>query len=147
MIIVMIRKIKTHILFLLLMYVIYIISCLVYSRSFSNILEALVYYVVLTFILFLIDRIESKKIKWLIVGIVCVLATFIVVLGASAPDFSSFYLLQITAQIYIPFLPDIYNYSDVVVIRFLTKLLLLLYLPFLYYYILFKIVKYYITDK
>lgn len=140
----MIRKIKTHLILWLLMFSVFIICTLIYGREFSSKewLHISLYYGIIVIILFLINLVKKTWIKWTNVAVIFILLSVIFYGGADNWDYSSLYVVLISAPVHVPFLPEKINYPSQYpsIVTFLFYVLYFL-LPLIYWYGLYILSK------
>ena len=140
----MIKQIRIHIVLLLLMYTIFIICTLVYGRGFSDdTIKVIGYYSVLVVILFLLNLVKKRVLRWLVFLIVIFIPlSYLIFVGSDHPDGTSLYVLTSAAQIDVPFLPsnlsfELNSHFENVIITYSLYFLL----PLLYWYGLYSLSK------
>ena len=117
-----------------LMYFVFAIGTLIYNRDYSvkEWMQIAVYYGILATILFTINLIKKRWIKWVILMVLLTLLSIVFFGGADNWDYSSLYGVLIMAPVNIPFLPDIflkYELKDTAIFYLLYFLL-----PIIYWY-------------
>lgn len=137
----MIKRVVFFILYFILLVSIYIISSLLFKRGLSDLPEISLYYILLAILLLFIDLIKIRKIKWLVIFLINLVAIIMVILGAYAPDASSIYLLVVMGPLNIPFLPRLEFTIDDKIVRVTVVYLLYFILPLIYWYALYKLSK------
>jgi len=101
----MIRRAVFYIIFLFILLCNYVIFSLIYGNWLSDLPEIILYYSAITLFILGVNLIKMRKIKWLILLLINVVVLTIVILGADAPDVSSFYLLVVMSPLNMPLLP------------------------------------------
>lgn len=141
----MIKRIKTHLLLLLFMYFVFTISTLVYGRNYSlkEWLHVALVYGVYVLVLYSINIIKKRWIKWVIFGgFFFFPLSFFIIVGANLPDITSKDALLSSAPINVPFLPEYINYPS----QYPGRVILIFYvlyflLPLIYWYGLYILSK------
>lgn len=137
----MINRLELALTFFIVLFIVYLISSLGYSRELSDIAEVLLYYGMFALTVFLVDGIRQKWMKWVLLMLVVCILTLIFILGAFAPDISSLYFLQVMAPVNVPFLPDMHYYNEMLFVKMLMILFLYFYLPIIYFCVIIFILK------
>lgn len=133
------KKLITHFVFLLFLSIIYVICRYIYIKSLSDLDEVILYYAILSMIVFCMNFIRSRKVKWILFLIVFFFSgTYFIFVGVNYPDYSSLDLLVIGAQVNAPFLtesiiPFINNASQPISLYVIYFLLPLIYFYGIYY--------------
>jgi len=139
------KKIKIHLLLLVFMYFVFVICTLVYGRGFSfeEWMEVVVYYGILVIILFCINLIKKKWIKWaFFVGLFFFPLSYLILTGTDLPDITSLDVLLASAPSNVPFVPEYINYptQDPITVTVIFYVLYFI-LPLAYWYGLYILSK------
>jgi hypothetical protein len=138
----MITKIKIHLVFAVLLFTVYVISCLIYNRSLSDFYKDFLYYLVIAIIVFCLNLIKKRKVRWgtFFVGIFAPL-TFLIFTGINAPYTSSLEVLVTALSINLPFFPKLYSvFKDKVILPVVIYILCFM-LPLIYFYAVYALSK------
>jgi len=143
------RRIKLHLLLFLLMYAVFAISTLIYRKEYSieEWLHVALVYGIYVLILFSINIIKKRWIKWIIFGgIFFFPISYLILVGTNLHYVNSLDALLASAPINVPFLPKKINYpsGDPILINFVFYVLYFL-LPLIYWYGLYSLSKRIIT--
>ncbi len=140
----MIKKIRIHAILLILVYSNFMMFSLIYKRDFiDNSLGALAYIMLLIALVFTINLIKKRIMRWIIFVTLSFLPlSYLIFAGINYWDYSSIYLLEHAAPINVPFLPDILashigNQTSKIIIVYLLYFLL----PICYWYTFYFISK------
>lgn len=138
----MITKIKIHLVFAVLLFTVYVISCLIYKRSLSDFYKDFLYYLVIAGIVFCINLIKKRKFRWatFFVGFFAPL-TYLIFTGTNAPYTSSLEVLVSALPINLPFFPKLYSVFKDRVISPVVIYILCFVLPLIYFYVLYAVSK------
>ncbi len=138
----MIRKIKIHLVFAVLLFTVYVISCLIYNRSLSDLFLVFLYYLVIAIIVFCLNLIRNRKARW-VTFIVVIFApfTYLIFTGTNAPYTSSLEVLVTALPINLPFFPKLYSlFKDKVILPVVIYILCFV-LPLIYFYAVYVLSK------
>lgn len=130
------KLVKTHLLLVLLMYVVYILFNIVYKRTFSDdTYKIILYYGLLSAILFVLNLIQRRWLKWLVfvLALVIPLSGFYF-LGTNPDNHDSINLLIGLSEGNVPFLPTIFLSSKIYYLRVFIVYLCYFILPLCYWY-------------
>jgi hypothetical protein len=144
----MIRKVKIHLVFAVLLFTVYVISCLIYKRSLSDFYKDFLYYLVIAGIVFCINLIKKRKLRWgtFFVGIFAPL-TFLIFTGTNAPYTSSLEVLVTALPLDLPFFPNLYTmFKDRVILPVVIYILCFV-LPLIYFYAVYALSKMIFSPK
>ena len=138
----MMKKLLTHILFFLILEMVYIIFSVIYSRDIS-VLGSILWYSILTSILVFINLMGKKQHKWIFIAIVCVINLALTILGRDAISGDMVYLLVISAPINIPFLQEapFSNIINTIMMRKVIHYVIFFYGALLYWYFAYRLAK------
>lgn len=140
-IIIVMIKIKTHIIFVIFLFVFYVLFNTIYERGYSESFKVLIYYSLLSMVVYVIHFINHKRIKWLIVLIFMILTALLQILSVNA-EFSLLYIFVFLAPANIPFLPDqfVVNFENFAAKQIVNYLIFVI-LPIVYWYALYLLSK------
>lgn len=135
------NKIKIHIIFIFFLFVFYILFNIIYERSYSESFKVIIYYSALSLMVYIINLINRKRIKWLIVLILIILTVLLQILSVNA-EFSLLYIFVIMSPANIPFIPDkfVINLENFFVKQIVNYLTFVLF-PMIYWYALYILSK------
>jgi hypothetical protein len=140
----MIKKLLIHVIFFAMLLIVYIIFTMIYSRKIA-IEDTIGFYFILVTIVFCINLIKTRKIKWLIVSLMCILILVLWVLGIGAIADNPFDLLFIdNSPVNIPFLPRFLHWhinNDNFILRFTVSYLIYFWGAILYWYLVYFLSK------
>jgi hypothetical protein len=141
-IIAMIRKIKIHFAFAVFMFTVYIISNIIYGRSLSELFQVFLYYLVIAGIVYCLNLIKKRKIRWATFIIVFFIPlTYLIFTGTTVKYSSSIEVMEIWAKLNMPFLPDLFfQIKDLIILSFVFYLLYFI-LPLIYFYAVYALSK------
>lgn len=137
------KSVKTHLLLILLMYIVYLLFNIVYKRTFSDdSYKIILYYGLLSAILFVLNLIQRRWLKWLIFVLALLIPlSYFYFLGTNPDSHDSINLLISLSEGNVPFLPTIFlsikNYYLRVFIIYLCYFIL----PLCYWYGLYSLSK------
>ncbi|MCL1943771.1 MAG: hypothetical protein FWF54_09535 [Candidatus Azobacteroides sp.] len=134
----MIKKILTHIIFFGILLVIYITSCVLYSRGISG---AIVYYFILTTLVFCVNLYKKRKVKWGIVVLIIILFLITAVIPNHSFVETPFDLFIGLSTVNIPFLPQFNLQIDSIIIRVTLLYLIYFWGAVLYWYCIYVLSK------
>lgn len=138
----MFKKIKTAIIFLALIFVLYIVFSIIYNRRMSDVNEVLLFYVIIALLVFFISLLKRRLIRWGLVLFVFILpATYIIFTASSDSLITSSELLLHGHKTNAPFLPIIQFKLSNESYRLFIEYLLFFILPIVYYYLLYCLSK------
>jgi len=138
----MIKKIKIHLVFAGLLTAIYIVCNLIYNRSLSDILMVFLYYLAIAGIVFCINLIRKRKLRWAIFLLVLVIPfTYIIFTGTNVKYSSSLEVLELGAKLDVPFLPDLFFQIKDKTILAIVFYLIYFILPLIYFYTVYTLSK------
>jgi hypothetical protein len=141
-IIAMIRKIKIHFVFAVFMFTVYIISNFIYGRSLSDLFYVFLYYLAIAGIVFCINLVRKRKIRWAIFLLVLVIPfTYIIFTGTNVKYSSSLEVLELGAKLDVPFLPDLFFQIKDKTILAIVFYLIYFVLPLIYFYAVYALSK------
>ena len=130
------------ILFVGILSIVYVLFSLLYYDNIDNIQYMTIYYSTIFSIVYLINNIKRKYLKWGILGTLVISFTYIIFSGRNYPDINTSYLLIVAAPINIPFIKPGYfkaNSGDAVI--YLDYFLFFV-LPLIYWILVFRLAKY-----
>jgi hypothetical protein len=144
----MIRKIKIHLVFAVLLFTVYVISCLIYNRSLSDFYKDFLYYLVIAGIVFCLNLIRNRRIRWSIFLLVFITPiTYLIFTGTNAPYTSSLEVLVSALPINLPFFPKLYSvFKDKVILPVVIYILCFV-LPLIYFYAIYALSKMIFSPK
>ncbi len=144
----MIRKIKIHFVFALMLLTIYFISCLIYNRSLSDLFLVFLYYLAIAGIVYCLNLIKNRKTRWAtFILVVFAPLTHLIFAGTNTAPISSFEVLVSGLPIDLPFFPGLYFvFQDTVIPQIVIYFLGFL-LPIIYFYAVYSVSKMIFKNK
>lgn len=125
---------------------IFIICQLIYNRNFSDdTIKIVFYYLIIALFIFILNLIQKKIFKWLIVIFFFILPlTYLFFTDSPNNDFTLIYIMQVAAPANFPLLPDnlwqnlkYSNYQKTLPVLYLIYFIL----PIIYWYTLYLLAK------
>lgn len=104
----MMKKFITHLIFFLILEIIYALFAIIYSRD-IDLIGGVFWNLALTCLLYLINLIRKRRNKWILLGVICALTLYLTVTDFYEPPLEGgiVYLVVVAAQGNIPFVPKI----------------------------------------
>ncbi len=101
------KKTSIHILFFLILEIVYLFFSLIYSRE-IEFWGSVFWNLALTFVLFCINLFKKRRNKWITIAVICAFHLYITAWGYKAQPLEGdiIYLLLVGAEGNIPFLPE-----------------------------------------
>jgi hypothetical protein len=140
----MIKKVKIHTTLFLLMFLVFVAGALVFKRDYSieEWLEVLLIYLLITLLVFVINLLNNKWVKWIIVSLLYLIPQTILFWGGLDNwDISSIDVYMLWGKITVPFLPDNIPFTDNLSINTVLIYILFLLFPLIYWYGLYYVSK------
>lgn len=137
------KLVKIHLLLVLLMYIAYILFSFIYDRTFSDdTYKVILYYAILSTILFLLNLIKRAWLKWLVfvLALIIPLSGFYF-LGTNPNNHDSINLLIGLSNGNVPFLPDFFLSIESYYLRVFMVYFCYFILPLCYWYGLYILSK------
>jgi hypothetical protein len=144
----MIRNIKIHLVFAVLLFTVYVISCLIYNRSLSDFYKDFLYYLIIAIIVFCLNLIRNRKARW-VTFIVVIFAplTYLIFTGSNTALVSSLEVLVTGLPLDLPFFPNLYSVFKERVIPPVIIYILCFVLPLIYFYAVYALSKMIFSPK
>lgn len=138
----MIKKIKIHLVFAVLLFTVYVISCLIYNRSLSDFYKDFLYYLVIAIIVFCLNLIRNRKARWAaFIVVIFAPLTYLIFTGINTTLVSSLDVLVTGLPLDLPFFPNLYSIFQDRVIPPVVIYILCFVLPLIYFYVLYALSK------
>lgn len=136
------KKLYTHLIFFLILEIVYIGFSVVYSRE-IDLLTSNIWNLVLALILFCINLMKERMYKWICIAIICVVHLILAIMGIVVRPLEGdmVYLLAITAHVNTPFLPQFILGTRVNMLMDAMYYMLFFYGAMLYWYVVYRLSK------